>query len=276
MRQGWLALLGFFITAMASGPGPAPASTSAQASIWNESPHALSMDTCKSVRLVAHDTWRIHAYVAPANVSAIMLAATDGNTTKVRAGLAALPPDQVARWRQTALLTAVISNRPDTVRGLIAEGADPDARAWVPPYTDRVYRASLVLMSHDPRFGGSGVVKSLQQQGLMQNKGQWFPHMLNQAANCDEAEVIDALVEGGASVNAHLPSGIGALEVAVFEGNPRATRALLDHGADTCYFDHRAATYAKRTHRKPQALAAIARKNGLPADLVARLQCHAP
>ncbi len=274
MRKEWLAVLGIFVTGLAAAAGPAPAATSAHQA--EPSLHDMGMNACRNGRNLNHEAWRIHAYAVPDAVSSTMLAATEGDTGKVRAGLAALPADTVARWRQTALLTAVLSNRPDTASALMADGADPDARSWIPPYTERFYQAVAARLPGDPRFGGRKVVKNLQDSGLMQNKGQWVPFMLNQAAACDLAPVIDALVRGGASVNAHPPVGFGPLVTAVQGQNPHALRALLDHGANTCYFDRRSARFAKREHRKPVTLADIARKNGLPADLVARLQCHAP
>jgi ankyrin repeat protein len=219
--------------------------------------------------------WQHHAYAVSPAISDAMLAAVTGDIDKVRAGLAALPPDQIARWRQTALFLAATNNHPDAVRALIADGADPNARSRIPPYTDRYYRNTVAYMSGDPDFGGPKVIQYLQDKGLMQNQGQWFPHMLIQAADCDEGEVINALIQGGASVHARLSSGIDALFTAVADGNPHATRALLDHGADPCDFDNRAAKDAHETHRKPPNLADIARKQGLPDQLVARLVCPA-
>lgn len=205
-----------------------------------------------------------------------MLAAVTGDIDKVRDGLAVLPPDQIARWRQTALLLSVTNSHPDAVRALIADGADPNARSWIPPYTDRYYRGVVAYMSGDPRFGGPNAVKYFQDTGLMQNKGQWIPHMLNQAVDCDDVQVIEALIQGGAAIRARLSSGLQALDIAVFDGNANAARILLDHGADPCDFYHRMMQYEHKTHRKQHNLADIARKDGLPDPLVARLVCHAP
>uniref|UniRef100_UPI00262C7651 hypothetical protein n=1 Tax=Oleiagrimonas sp. TaxID=2010330 RepID=UPI00262C7651 len=111
--------------------------------------HAQSMDLCRLVRSTVHGQWQHHFYAASSVVSGIMVAAMDGDTTAVRKGLAALPPDQIARWRQTALSQAVLGMHPSTVRDLIAEGADPNGRAWIPPYDARIYRQVM----KDPRLG---------------------------------------------------------------------------------------------------------------------------
>lgn len=233
------------------------------------------MDRCRLVRSYDQQLWQARAYAVPTGISDAMLAAVTGDLDKLRAELAALPPDQVARWRQTALFLAATNNHPDTVRALIADGADPDARSWIPPYTDRWYRGFVAYMSGDPHFGGPKVVQSFQDSGLMQNTGQWFPHMLNQAAGCDEVQVIDALVQGGASVRAQLSSGLQALDIAVIDGNADAARSLIEHGADPCDFAHRAIKVARHTHLKPHDLVDIARQQGLPDQLVARLVCPA-
>lgn len=276
MRKKWLVVPGIFITGLASASGPPPASVSASASIRNESAHELGIDTCRQVRILEQQTWQLRIYAVSPAISDAMLAAVTGETDKMRAGLAALPPDQIARWRQTALFLAVTSNHPDAVRTLIVDGADPNARAWIPPYTNRYYRRLVAYMSGDPRFGGHSTIRYFQDKSLMQNKGQWFPHMLIQAAKCNETQVIEALIQGGASVRARLSSGLQALDIAVIQGNADAARILLDRGADPCDFAHRMVKHAHRARRKLHDLADIARKQGLPAQLVARLACHAP
>lgn len=277
MQHRWLMTLSLLLTTMASASGPAPSSSSIHTRGHAQSMHAQSMDLCRLQRATVQDGWRIRAYNVPADVSDIMLAAIEGNTPNVRAGLAALPSDQITRWRQTALDQAVLGNRPDTVRALIADGADPIGRAWSPPYAARFYRQGMAAMTKDPHMGDLAMAMDKHRVNL--NQGTWLPQPLFQAAKCDETKVMAILFGAGASANATLRrthDQLGVLTVSVINANPGATRMLLDHGADTCLFDHRVATSARRDHRKPVTLADIARKNGLPADLVARLQCHAP
>lgn len=94
-----------------------------------------------------------------------MVAAMDEGTAAVRKGLAALPPDQIARWRQTALSQAVLGKHPDTVQALIADGADPNDRAWIPPYDARIFQQAM----NDPRQGV--LARLAQKSGVDLNQG---------------------------------------------------------------------------------------------------------
>jgi ankyrin repeat protein len=278
MRKEWLAVLGIFVTGLAAAAGPAPAASSTATPARGKSMHAQSMDLCRLQRATVRGMWQRHYYDASPIVSDIMVAALDGDIGTVRKGLQGLPPDQVARWRQTALSQAELGNRPDAVRALVADGADPNGRAWIPPYAPHVWTQAIRTMAHDAHLGP--LAESMRKNGAELNQGMWMAPPLIEAARCDETGVMTTLLESGASVNAtwNAQSKSGdALLLAALGGHTAAVRLLLEHGANTCHDDETMARIAQRMqHRKVVTVADIARRNGLPADLVARLRCPAP
>lgn len=269
MRIGFAALCLLLVAVTV----PAAASTSTGFT------HADHVKLCRNARVTVRMWWQKDLYAAPPAVSAIMLAAIDGQTSNVRKGLANLPPDEVVPWRLTALATAVTGNQPGTVQALIADGADPNARAVIPPFTAAFYRQTVDSMKKDPRWGGPKVVDGLKKSGLMRNQEMRLSPPLFQAAFCDEGKVISALLRGGAAINATALAnghGMDALMSAVDEGNAEATRVLLDHGAEPCIDDRHMAAHMRRLKRKPHTLAGIGQREGLPPALVKRLTCDQP
>lgn len=279
MRHGCLALLGLLFSCAVSAAGPAPASTSAPSPPGNVSMHASNMDICRLSLSTMKEYWRYHAFAVPDDVSAIMLEATEGDTANMRAGLARLPRDHVAFWRQIALSQAVLGNHPQTVRALIADGADPKGRAWYPAYKPAFYRHGMKALEKDPHLGG--LASSLHNSGIDLNQGWWQPEPIFWATRCDQTQVMNILFQSGVSANAVLShanfESQYVLTDGVLNGNPDATRLLLDHGADPCLVDRRIRKRAQLHHLpKPITIADIAQRTGFPADLVARLRCHAP
>lgn len=239
--------------------------------------HGEQMKLCHNVRSLVRAEWQHHLYAASPAVSDVMVAAMDGDTPAVRKGLAALPKDRLARWRQTALSQAALGGHTATVRALIADGADPKVRTWIPPHTERFYRHMLSTMKRDPHFGG--LVTSMRKAGVIQNRGEWEAPPLFHAAECDQAEMVGVLLEAGVPVSAtwrRHGRGADALMVAVLNGNARTVRVLLGHGALPCRDDRLMARRARQIHRSPApTLAGIGRKSGLPSALLAHLECRA-
>jgi hypothetical protein len=236
------------------------------------------MDVCRLQRSTVRGMWQHRFYAASPAVSDIMVAAIDGDIASVRKGLRGLPPKQLARWRQTALSQAELGNHPDTVRALIADGADPNGRSWIPPYTTRAWSEAIKTMARDAHLGP--LTESMRKNGVEMNQGMWMAPPLIHATGCDETRMMTTLLESGASVNstwdAQSKSG-DALLVSVLDGNTAAARLLLERGANSCHDDELMTRNAQRArHKIVLTLASIARKNGMPADLVARLRCRAP
>lgn len=88
---------------------------------------------CRQQMSTAQQLWQHDLYDAPPAAAAVMVDAIEGRLSRVRHGLAALPSDQQANWRQLAMLTAAWSHQPTVVDGLLDDGAAVDARAWLPP-----------------------------------------------------------------------------------------------------------------------------------------------
>ena len=86
MRKGWLAVLGTFVTCMASASGPAPSASSTATPDPGKSMHALSMDVCRLQRSTVRGMWQHRFYAASPAVSDIMVAAIDGDNASVRGG----------------------------------------------------------------------------------------------------------------------------------------------------------------------------------------------
>lgn len=241
--------------------------------------HADNIALCRQTRSLLRGEYRHQLFAVSPAVSDIMLAAMDGDTAAVRDGLARLPRDQRARWRQSAMSLAALDNRPDTLRALIADGADPAARAWVPPHTRGFQQRTLATMEHGPRPDMRRLVAAMQKAGMLRNQGRWVAPPVFQAAQCDQAAIIATLLAAGIPVRATSrphDKGVDALLVAVINGNAAATRVLLEHGASPCLDDRRLTRRGRSQHRhRVMNVAGIGTRSGLPATLVARLQCRA-
>lgn len=272
MRHGWLMTLFMLMAA----PAPALAGTTA----WADPNAQLCRDQYRQV----HRWWQHSLFAVSPAVSRAMLAAFEGRTTDMRRDLDALPAAQRARWRRTALATAVAGNQPGTVAALLDDGVDPDSRGWVPPFSSAFFEATLGQLEHKPIFHGHGkqTVKAMQKQGLIDNSGEYLPPALFQVSQCHFDTVAKVLLAHGASATQHMSlvngkPGPDPLLVAVVEGDAPLTRLLLAHGADAdiCADDRRMAQRARAIHRQPAStLADIGHKQGLPDALVARLQCR--
>lgn len=244
-------LLGMLSPAATAGTGPAAA------------------QLCGEQMSTARQLWQHDLYDAPPAVAAVMVNAIEGRLPQVRHGLAALPSDQQAHWRQLAMLTAAWSHQPTVVDGLLDDGAAVDAQAWLPPVNPAFNSRTLDVMVKDPRFGSPATVKAMQSAGIVGNRGQQLGPALLVASACNDVATLDVLLRHHANVMIHAPQSADALNVAIINGETGIAQQLLDHGADVCA-DNR------RIRRPGATLASIARRRHLPDPLVQRLRCPVP
>lgn len=270
MRHRWLlAALVLFSASATAGTAASPDTT----------PRA-----CRAESRQARTLWQQGLFDTSPAVARAMLAAFEGRTADMRRDLTALPKGQRKRWRGTALATAVAGNRPGTVAALLDDGVDPDTRNWIPPLKSAFYRHLVGKLRQDPQWHGHGrqVVEAMRKDGVIGNHGTYMPPPLFTASQCHLEAVAKVLVDHGASVSirerqANGGHGADPLTVATVFGDAPVVRLLLAHGAAPCAADRHMAQRARETHRHAApTLAGIGRKSGLPAPLVARLQCHAP
>lgn len=244
-----------------------------------------SVDTasmCRNQRTLVHEFWQRNLYATSPEVSKIMLAAFEGDTASMRRGLAALPETERARWRQTALATAVAGDQPATVHALIADGADPNARDWVPPLDPQAFGKVAGSLARDKRFGGTKGVDALRKAGALDNNGTFLPPPLFEVMLCNQVDVARMLLEGGASVHVteslhdHRQSSDPLVPAAIY-GDTGILRLMLAHGANTCHDDHRMAAVANTSNHAPApTVASLAKKHGVPDSVVAQLVCPVP
>jgi hypothetical protein len=122
-----------------------------------------------------------------------------------------------------ALGTAIDVESPDTVRVLIAAGADVNALG--------PYGQSMTL--HAASMGNVEVVKALIAAGADVNvENEYGVAPLAAAAEQGHLDCVKELLDAGANVNARNPYGGTAIQVAVLRGYKEIVRLLIDAGAD--------------------------------------------
>jgi hypothetical protein len=240
---------------------------------------------CHQNIALGRSIWSQELFVAPPDVSALMVDVIDGKVPQALQKLNDLPPGESARWRQTALLTAAFAGQAAMTEALLNQGADVDGRGWMPAYKPAFFDASVNAMKQDPRFGGSKAVDGMKTSGLMNNQGQDMGTALAAAVGCDDAATVDVLLRHHADAGTRLrPDGADVLILAIIHGNATIARALLDHGVAPCDDDRRerhirtAYNTAHPGHEDTGPLltyAAMGRRAKLPDDLIARLTCPA-
>lgn len=236
---------------------------------------------CKDGPARVHSGWKHGKYAVPPAISRIMLAAFEGRTAAMRRGLAALPAKDRARWRLTALATAAEGNQPATIHALISDGADPDARDWVPPHRPQASRQVTDSPGQDRRPDTRRGADALRKAEMLDNSGEYLPPPLFEVMSCNRVDVARVLLEDGASVHVtqvlnHHRRGMDPLLGAAFNGDVQILRLMLAHGADSCHDDRLMARAARHSGRKPvPTVARIADEHGVPAALVGRLRCPA-
>ncbi|HEX7341248.1 MAG TPA: hypothetical protein VF269_03130 [Rhodanobacteraceae bacterium] len=249
--------------------------------------HQLDIKTCRMSGQSIHDMWQHQLFDAPANVSAMMVAAMDGQTGKVQTTLATLPRKTMRRWRHLALSMALLGGQSATARALLSDGADPNDEVLVPRLKSRFYNQMVGTMTQDPRFGGAKGVHAMKKSGLLSNGENRGPVPLVTAIQCNNVAETRLLLQHGADplryARPHNPprrQGPDPFMVAVMDGNPAILRLLMSHGAQPCPDDRRLAfdwnLQTDHRRKQPATVAGIARHAGVSGTLLARLVCHRP
>lgn len=234
-------------------------------------PSSGFINVCRASQSTIRELWQHDLYDAPPAVAAIIVDAIDGKLPQVRQGLAALPPDEQAHWRQVAMITAASVYQPAVVDGLLDDGAAVDDTARLPPFKNSFEHQVENTMTQNPRMGPN-VVKAFKAAGVMRNDGNVIGPALISAVSCDDPSTLDVLLRHHANIAVRtipwpkpdVPRSSYALLIAVVQGYADIAQRLLDHGADVCA--------SNRLIRKPNTtLASIGQRSGLPAPLLARL-----
>jgi hypothetical protein len=232
---------------------------------------APAPELCRQEAPLVRKLWLHSLYDAPAAIDALMVDAIDGKLPQVRQQLARLKPADMARWRQTAMLTAAYAGQTAVVDGLLDDGAAVDGAGWIPPMQDNFYRLTVDNMKHDPHFGGPHAVKALSAAGLIANRPQQIGPAIIAAADCGDLATLDVLLRHHANLGwRSTPHSADALVIATVHGDAAIVQRLLDHGADPCIDDR-----FIQSHKPGASLATISQHSGLPASLTRRLSCPA-
>jgi ankyrin repeat protein len=152
-----------------------------------------------------------------------------------------------------AFVEAVVADRSDEVRALLARGIDPNtvdpngepvllvaARAGWQPTVNALLAGGAKVDAKNPfgdrpimvaALGGHlAIVKTLLRRGAALDVPGWTP--LIYAATNGQTEVAQYLLDVGANVNAVAPNGTTALMMAVRGGHGATVDLLLTRGAD--------------------------------------------
>jgi ankyrin repeat protein len=152
-----------------------------------------------------------------------------------------------------AFVQAVVTDRSDEVRALLARGIDPNtvdpngepvllvaARAGWQLTVDALLAGGAKVDAKNPfgdrpimvaALGGHlAIVKTLRRRGAALDTPGWTP--LIYAATNGQTEVAQYLLDVGAKVNAVAPNGTTALMMAVRGGHAATVDLLLARGAD--------------------------------------------
>src|SRR3989442_15506357 len=152
-----------------------------------------------------------------------------------------------------AFVQAVVTDRSDEVRALLARGIDPNAvdprgepvllvaaRAGWQPTVDALLAAGAKVDARNPfgdraimvaALGGHlAIVKTLLRRGAALDTPGWTP--LIYAATNGQTEVARYLLDVGADINAAAPNGTTALMMAVRGGHGATVDLLLARGGD--------------------------------------------
>ncbi len=224
---------------------------------------------CRQGTPLIRKLWLHGLYDAPAAVNALMVDAIDGKLPQVRRQLAQLKPADMARWRQTAMLTAAYAGQATVVDGLLDDGAAVDGVGWIPPMQDSFYRQTVDDMKQDPHFGGPRAVKVLSAAGVISNQEQQLGPAIIVAADCGDTTTLDVLLRHHANLGWRpTPHSADALVIATVHGDAAVVQRLLDHGANPCIDDR-----FIQLRKSGISLATIGQHRSLPASLTRRLSC---
>lgn len=205
----------------------------ANAALGDELPSPNQM--CHESTALGRDVWRGNFFVAPPDVSALMVDVIDGKLPQVRRRLSEMPSTDAVRWRQSALIIATYAGQSELVDELLNEGAAVNEKGWMPPYRQEFFDHMIGGLDQDPRFGGSHAIKNMRNSGLIENNGESFGSALITATQCDDAPTVKVLLRHHADPATRLdPTGADVLLMAIVDGDTTIVRDLLDHGVDVC------------------------------------------
>lgn len=121
------------------------------------------------------------------------------------------------------LLEAVKSNKVNDVIVLLNSGADPDGK----PHSLSDYGSSPLKAAI--YYNNLKMVSVLLHRGADPNFNTYTGSPLTQAVQADSPQLIEALIQGGATVNHD--NGY-AFRRAIIDGKTASVKALINHGAD--------------------------------------------
>jgi hypothetical protein len=223
----------------------------------------LQPQPCKDGSAIARETYRLHLTDATPAMEDVLVAAIDGRLDALRTMLAPLPADQRDRWRQAALLQAVMAGQTAVADGLLTDGADPDGSARLPALKAAFVEAAL---EQDKPLRDAAT-----RTGARYAPPGTYGAPIVVAADCGDRQMADLLLRHKAAATISEPaSGVDALALATLHGDAYMVQALLDHGATACAFD----AYL-RAHGSRLSPREIGKRAGLPDELVERLVCRA-
>ncbi len=171
-----------------------------------------------------------HALQSDAGATAEMLAkaARNGDVKAIDGILrSGVDPDVPDRYGHTPLYYAVSFNETKAVELLLAHHADPNPRARSHTFASQVPDTPL---ENAAELGNRRVAEMLIEAGAKVNEhgpsGRTALHCAN-----DQLDVIRLLIDKGADVNARDNEGTSALDAAVWYGSFDTVALLLAHGA---------------------------------------------
>lgn len=125
------------------------------------------------------------------------------------------------------LVKAVRDNKADKVEALLAEGVDPNSR-------DSEARDARTALYHAAVFGYADIARLLLKKGAKVDLGAPDTRQtpLMAAAFNESRDMVVALIEAGAQVNAQDPAGDTPLTQAARKGNAELITILINAGAD--------------------------------------------
>ena len=148
-------------------------------------------------------------------------------------------PVRDANAPPTPLHVAAVSGDVTTIRTLLAGGADVNARAQngvTPLHAAAMGKTILAALETDAKGGRGELSRAFSRTIGLDTLGETdrnaFLANLNKGAAADRIGAIQALLAGGADIDARIDDGSTALDVAVVWGDVMAIRALLAGGAD--------------------------------------------
>lgn len=221
-------------------------------------------NTCRTARAAVPVDSLVGQLATSPEHASLLADAGDGRLTTVRQKLNAMPHDEAARWRQSAMMFAVQAGQSGVVAALLDDGADANAAALLPGYKQE-------FMSHvlDPSMR-----KTFARNGMLNDHDTSIGPALPIAASCGDVATVDALLRHHADVMARQAPNVGdALEATIMQGDAAMVQRLLDHGADACADDRRMHQRQLESRRGFHTLAELGQRAGLPASLTARLTC---